>query len=105
MMMVRPAAGDERVATVGEVQPFDQPEVGQDVDRPEDRRATHAEASAPRIREEVPGGEVPGSSRDQVRDDAPLLGQAVARIDQGVGELRCVDHADATVPVIETESQ
>ena len=55
---MRRLAGDERMLAGGQVQPLDDAEVREDVQRPEDRRPGHAEPPPARLAEQLVGREV-----------------------------------------------
>lgn len=77
MVVVRWGAADVGVLTRRQVEPFDDPEVGQDVEGPEDRRPADPETPNPGLTHEVGRREVSGPVRDQCRDGPPRRRQAV----------------------------
>ena len=71
-------AGNVGVLAGREVQPLDDPELGQQFERPEERRPADAEAAVTNEALEIGRREVTRLLRDQIRDGTPRLGQAVA---------------------------
>ena len=55
MVVVRRFAGDECVLAGGQVEPLDDAELGEDVERTEDRRAARAESPGLRFEQELVG--------------------------------------------------
>src|SRR5215203_4944368 len=92
-MMMRRLAGDERVAARGQVKPFDDTEIGEDVERAEHRRPRDPEPPTAGFDKKLLGGEMPGRLRDQAGDDAPWRRGPVSRPLQRVDDVRGVDHA------------
>ena len=77
VMMVRPLAYDVGVLATWKVQPLDGAKCLQHLQRPEYRRATDPETSGARVVDELAGGEVAISVRNQLGQCAPRFGQAI----------------------------
>ena len=73
-------AGDVRVLAGRQVDALDGMQLGQDVERPEDRRPADAEPVGPGVGDEIGGGEVPVPVGDERRDRPPRAGQAIAGV-------------------------
>jgi hypothetical protein len=67
----------------GQVDPLDRLHLGEQVERPEDRRATDPETAPSGVGHEIRGGEMRGPGRDQLRDRAPRIGRSVAGVVEG----------------------
>ena len=68
MMMVSRLARDERVLTGGEVESLDDPELHQQLERPEDRSPVDAKPSLTRLVQKPFRGEMAGLSCDELRE-------------------------------------
>ena len=97
-------AGDERVLAGGQVEPLDDAEVREDVERAEDRGAADPEALAPRRGHELLGREVAAALADQAGDAPPGLRDAVSRIVERGNDRVGSWHARDSI-TIETQSQ
>lgn len=86
MVVMDGLARDIGVLAAGQVDALDRPQFGQDVECPEDRRATDAQAAHVRVGHEVSRSEVALAALDQVHHRTPRCGGAVAGPAQG-----CVD--------------
>jgi hypothetical protein len=91
--MMRSFAGDEGVLARGQVDPLDHPELGQDVESPEDRGPAESEVAPTRRIEQVIRCEVALPARDETRQRAPWRGEAVAGTLERTDDGRSVDHA------------
>ncbi len=86
-------AGDVGVLAGRQVEALDGVQIGQDVERPEDRRPADAEASGSGVGDQIGRGEVPGSRRDQLGDRPPGAGQPIAGVVEGGLQRRRLGHA------------
>jgi len=102
MMVMCRRAWDIRVLASGQVEPFHDAELCEQVERPKQRRPTDPQPPTPRGGLELGRGEVTVVFGDQVRDGTARAGQAVAagveRSDDGIGS----NHAE-TIPRISTD--
>jgi len=75
--------------TCRQVETFHDPELGQEIQRTEERGPTNAESSTPRGGLELGRREVAAVLGDQIRDGTARPGQAIAagveRLDDGIG--------------------
>ncbi len=67
-------AGDVRVLPAGKVQPLQQAELLEQLERPENGCAADAQPPVPGVIHQVCGGEVAVTLRDELGDGAPGLG-------------------------------
>ena len=92
VVVVRRLAGHVGVVAGRQIESFDRPQLGEHVQRPEDRGSPDPQAAAIGVVDQVGGGEVAVASGDQV-DDGPsgrgraIAGPAEGRIDRGTGGL------------------
>jgi hypothetical protein len=77
-------AGHVGVLAAGQVEALDRAEVGQHIERAEDRGAADTEASLAGVRYQVGRREMPVASCDQVGDRAASLGESVSGVIEGV---------------------
>ena len=92
-MVVMPRlAGDERVLAGRQIQPLDGTELGEELERAEDRGAVHPKVAAARFVEQRLGREMALLLRDQLREGATRRGPAVPGSLQEFDDLPCVDH-------------
>ena len=89
-------AADVGVVAVGQVDPLDEPQVREHVERPEDRRPPDPQAPAARVVDEVGGREVALARGDEVGDRAARLGQPVAGVVEGGDQRLGGRHATAS---------
>ena len=85
-------AGHERVAARRQVQPLDDAEVGEDVQRAEDRGPAEPEPTAPRLLEELLGREMATAARDEPGERAAGRGQPVAGGPERPNDCPRIDH-------------
>ena len=97
-------AGDERVLPGREVEPLDDAQVGEDVERSEDGGPGDAKSTPPRFAEELVGREVAAARRDQAGQRSPRRGQPLARLLERTDDRAALDHGPI-LDGIETESQ
>lgn len=83
---------DVGVLPARQVDPLDDPDLGEDVQRAEDGRASDAETTRACLGDEVRGRKVAGLVGDELRDGAARLGQAVTGAVQGGQEWGVVNH-------------
>lgn len=87
VVMVGWLAADVRVLAGRQVEPLDDAQLEEQVERPKDRRPTDREVTLPCIGGEVGRGEVALAAGDQLRNGTPRLGQPMAgtieRVDDG----------------------
>ena len=79
MVVVRALAGDVGMVAAGQVQPLDDAQLGEHVQRPEDRGAAKAPMLRPGGRDQVRGSEVAGPLGDQAGDRQTCIGRSVGR--------------------------
>ena len=88
-MVMSRRAWDVRMLAGRQIETFHDPELGQEIQRPEERGPTDAESSTPRGGFELGRGEVAAVLGDQVRDGTARPGQAITagveRLDDGIG--------------------
>ena len=95
VVVVDGLAGYVGMLTGRQVEALDRVEIGQDVERPEDRRATDAEPPLAGVRHEVGRREMPVARGDQVGDRAACLGQPVSGVvERGLDGGRCGHSAE-----------
>ena len=83
VMVVGPGAGNVRMFAAREVQPLDDPELGQQFESPEEGRPADSDPAVTGEALEIGRREVTRLLRDEIRDGTPGLGQAVAGEVQG----------------------
>ena len=79
VMVMRSFARNVRVAPVGKIHALDQSLGDEKIEEAKDRRAPHRQPSAPRVADEVGGGEVSVASGDQARHGTARPGEADPR--------------------------
>ena len=96
---MRARAGHVGVLAGRQVESLDDAELGQQVQRPKERRPADAEPPLAGRGLELGGGEVPVVLGDEVGDGASRLGQPVAGVIEGVDDGIRFDHRP-TIPRI-----
>ena len=76
-------AGDVGVLAAGQVDPFDGPQLDEDLEGPEHGRPTYPQSASLGLREKLCGGEVAVAGSDEVGDGAARPGQPIAGGAQG----------------------
>jgi hypothetical protein len=89
MVMMRWRAGDVGVSTIGEVNPLDEALVRKEFEEAEDGGASNPEAALFCVGEEIGGGEVPLSSRNQCGEHTAWPGEADPRLVKRFEQLWC----------------
>jgi hypothetical protein len=92
VMMVVGVAADVRVLTAREIDPLDRPKLGQDVERPEDGRASDPETPRARLGHEARRREVAWLIGDQLSDCPARFSEAIAGSLERDQQGRVVDH-------------
>lgn len=108
MVVVARLAGHVGVLAGRQVDAFDEVEVGQHLQGPEDGRAPDGEATLTGRIDEIRRREVTGAIGDQLRDRAPWLRHPVITAVQGGKEGEGIDHGGRIAGIralVETESQ
>ncbi len=82
MVVIRPA-GDVSMLARGQVEPLEQAELHEQIERAEDGRPTDATASCVRVRQQIGRREVPGLAGHQTGHHATWSGQATRAALQG----------------------
>ena len=89
MVVMGRRAWDVRVLTGRQVEPFHDPQLGEEIQRTKERGPTDTESSTPRRGLELGRREVAAVLGDQIRDSTARPGQAipagVERLDDGIG--------------------
>ena len=93
VVVVRGLARHESVLTARQIEPLDEPELRQDLERPEHGGATHAEPSSAGRGHEVVGREVPSLLRDELGESPAWLGQPVAGLIERADDRFLLGHA------------
>ena len=93
VVMVLRVARDIGVLAGRQVQSFDRLDLDQEVERPEDRRPSEAEAAATRLDDEIRGREVPVLLGDESGDGTPRFRSPVAGLLKRSKDGRGVHHA------------
>jgi hypothetical protein len=89
VMVMRGLARDVGVSTVGEVNSFDEVLIGEEFEKTEDGGAPNTKAALLGVGEEVGGGEVPLSTRDQGGKLTAWPGKAYPRLVKRLEQLSC----------------
>jgi hypothetical protein len=79
VVMVARIAADVGMVAVRQIQPLDRLEIGEDLQGPEDGRASGPEASPPGIGNQVGRVKGPIAAEDEVDDRSPGVGHAISR--------------------------
>jgi len=98
MVVMGRLAGNERVLAGGQIEPLDEAEVGEDIERSEDGCAAHAEAISMSLKEQLLGREVAIVPADEASKRAAGLGEAIAGGIEGGDDGSGADHR-ATISV------
>src|SRR5438093_6918867 len=104
VMVVCGFTGDESVLAGGQIDPLDDAELRQRIQRPEDRRPTQPQMTPPRGIEKVVGGEVALASGNEAGQRAPWRGQPVAAMLERTDDVAGIHHA-RSLQYTETQSQ
>ena len=97
-MVVNGLAADIGVPTGREVDPLDDTEGGEQVQRPEDRRPTDPKVALAGVLDELGGGEVAVMAGDQLGHLPARLGEPIAGSIEGQDEGAGVVHRDRDLP-------
>jgi hypothetical protein len=87
VVMVAWVAADVRVIAVRQVQPLDRLEIGEDLQGPEDGRASGSEAPTPGIGNQVGRVKRAIAAEDEIDDCPPRVGHAISRAIERYGEI------------------
>ena len=108
VMVVSRLAGHVGVLAGRQVEPFDQPELLEQVERPEDRRPSDPQPAGARVGDEIGGGEVAAALGDELGHRAARRRHPVPGIVQRSHERLGLSHRQmipSLSPVVETQSQ
>jgi hypothetical protein len=97
-------AGNERVLAGRQVETLDDPELGENVERPEHGGAADPKPLPPRRGHELVGGEVAAALADQAGEAPARFGDAVSGLVEGGNDRVGIGHAGDGI-TIETQSQ
>ena len=97
MVVMDRGAPDVGVLAGRQVEALDDPELGQDLEGAEDRRAADPEAAVPGLTHQVGRGEMPGPVRDELCQRPARCGQSITGAIERHQQRSDVSHA-ATVP-------
>ena len=92
MVVVGRRAADIRVLAARQVEPFDDAQLGEDLERAEDRRPSDPEATAPSLAHEIGRREMADLVGDELGDGAPRRRQAVPGAIEGHEERFWISH-------------